>query len=831
MTDSDHAQLSETFLAASDLTGQEREAFLAEACAGDDSMRESIDRMLATLDDAPSGLSRAATDIDLEAFDSLGADPETIGPYRIVRRLDAGGMGIVYEAQQDQPERSIALKVLRWVDDASQIARFELEAEVLAWLQHPAIAHVYGAGRSATPTGVRPWIAMELVQGETVDRYVRRARPSLGNVLRLVARILDGVAHAHSKGVVHRDLKPGNVIVDHDGQPKIIDFGVAQTTRDEDATAHTRAGDIVGTLAYMSPEQVRSDQAQIGTRSDIYAIGALAYELVAGERAVVPRGVEAAEAMRRVLEVDPKPLDARTGVPADVATIIHTALAKDPERRYATAETFAEDIRRFLSHEPIAARPPSALYQLRKLGRRHLGATIGLALAVTALVAGAATSTWLYVQQRRIAQERNDALLAAEESAKESARQLELSKRAVTYYGIVIGRGGEEEEGREVKLTDILDHAELEVPEDFSDAPELQARILLSFAIARYNGKQFGKALGVVEQINRLMEEFEEVSKEVRGSVFMLHASIMTAEQRPAEAERIATKAIALHQPAVTDRDVEHLSLAFTRRATARRDQNHFDGAREDVLAAMEAMEGRTLKPGLRGEILESRARLELVQGRMDEAIRWSTEALYSLEADGLGDTADACLARMNLGLALIRNRQTRLGRETLLKAATYEEAHNGPGVELSVIFRGIAQSLSMEGDNAGSRDFLQKALEGLGDAANPPSVELAMVLLSQGRLQRVQGDYETAKASFRRVPPALEGCSSFVCGLRAAQSVDLLARVCADQGNWEASREHSLKALELLEELGNAGQIEMVREHFLSRLKATDEQLASLRD
>ena len=831
MTQPRHDLLGEIFLAASELAGGERQAYLESACADDSDLRASVDRMLATLDDAPSGLSRAATNINLEAFGGANADPETIGPYRIVRRLDAGGMGIVYEARQDQPERSIALKVLRWVDDSSQIARFELEAEVLAWLRHPAIAHVYGAGQSATPTGVRPWIAMEFVDGETIDRFVRRAQPSLEDVLRLVAQILDGVSHAHSKGVVHRDLKPANIIVDRGGLPKIIDFGVAQTSRDADVTAHTRDGDMVGTLAYMSPEQVRSDRAQIGTRSDIYAVGALAYELIAGERAIVPKGADAGAAMRYVLEVEPKPLETQASVPADVATIVHTALDKDPARRYATAETFADDIRRFLSHEPIAARPPSALYQLRKLGRRHLGATVGLALALAALVVGAVTSTSLYLQQRKIARERNDALVAAEESGKESARQLELSKRAVTYYGWLIGRGGEEEEGREAKLTDLLDHATLEVPEDFADAPELQARILLSFAVARYNGQRYDKALQIVEQVNALAEDGTRVSKDVRTASLMLQASIATASQRPSESERAATAAIELLRPPGVYWESERLAVALTRRATARRDRHDFQRARDDMEEALATIEGLKRKRGSLGDILESFARLELAEGRSGEAIRRSEESIRSLEADGLSASADAHLARANLGLALVLDGQAVLGRETLLGEVEFEIAHNGPGVELSEMLRGIAQSYTDEGNYAQAETYLRRAEVALGDSARPPSVERAMVWRKMGELKENQGELEAAKALFHRVPGALDGCSSFKCSLLHANSLDALARICAAEGDWRTSREHSLRALAVLGELEEQARVSEDRARFEARMRATQRQLAKLRD
>ena len=211
--------------------------------------------------------------------------PSTIGRYRIIRLLGEGGMGAVYEAEQDSPQRTVALKVIRagYATD-EMLRRFENETQALGRLQHPGIAQIYDAGTAETPLGRQPYFAMELVRGETLLKYCDEHKLNVRQRLELVAKICDAVQHAHQRGLIHRDLKPANIIVGEDGQPKILDFGVARLTdSDAQATRQTDIGQLIGTLAYMSPEQVLGDPAEVDTRSDVYALGVILYELLAGK--------------------------------------------------------------------------------------------------------------------------------------------------------------------------------------------------------------------------------------------------------------------------------------------------------------------------------------------------------------------------------------------------------------------------------------------------------------------------------------------------------------------------------------------------------------------
>jgi WD40 repeat protein/predicted Ser/Thr protein kinase len=314
--------------------------------------------------------------------------PPRIGHYRVVRLLGEGGMGAVYEAEQENPRRCVALKVIRpGLVSPALLKRFTHEAQILGRLHHPGIAQIYEAGVAEDG---QPFFALELIRGEALDANVRRHALDPAARLGLLARVCDAVQHAHEHGVIHRDLKPGNILVEESGQPKVLDFGVARAT-DADlltSTGHTRTGQLVGTLSYMSPEQVAADPGAVDQRSDVYALGVILFELLAGRLPYLLEHLPLPEAARVIQEQEPSRLGSLdTRFRGDVETIVAKALEKDKARRYASAGELAADIRRHLSQQPIRARPASALYQLRKFARRHMGlvaAVLGIGLALAA---------------------------------------------------------------------------------------------------------------------------------------------------------------------------------------------------------------------------------------------------------------------------------------------------------------------------------------------------------------------------------------------------------------------------------------------------------------
>jgi predicted Ser/Thr protein kinase len=399
---------------ALDLPPEERSAFLDAACADDAALRAEVESLLACdagpQDDRESRLQcpllRPWQDWSLLDEPAAGAVlPESVGRYRVLRLLGAGGMGAVYEAEQDNPRRAVALKVIRpGLVASSVVKRFTQEAQILGRLHHPGIAQVYAAGLAAG----QPYFAMELIAGRPLDEYARIQRLEPPARLELVAKVCDAVQHAHEKGVIHRDLKPGNILVEASGQPKVLDFGVARATNADvrATTAGTEAGQLVGTLAYMSPEQVAADPAALDGRSDVYALGVILYELLAGRLPYQLENRPLPEAARLIREEEPTRLGAvDTHLRGDVETIVARALEKDRARRYPSAGALADDLRRHLHHEPIRARPTSALYQLRKYARRHPAFVSGLLAFAGALVVGTIFSVYYAVRADRSATE------------------------------------------------------------------------------------------------------------------------------------------------------------------------------------------------------------------------------------------------------------------------------------------------------------------------------------------------------------------------------------------------------------------------------------------
>jgi len=351
--------------------------------------------------------------------------PNRIGPYDILREIGRGGMGVVYEARQKEPDRLVAIKVIRTDRNISpeRIQLFQREVQSLARLKHPSIAAIYEAGR--TDQGLH-WFAMELVEGTPLMDYVDQppggAVLKIADRMRLLAGICDAVSHAHQRGVIHRDLKPSNILVPGPGQEsdsanrstrhvKILDFGLARIADCESAATLTADSTrIRGTLAYMSPEQAWGDTAAIDMRTDIYSLGVVGYQMMTGRLPIDLRHRPIPEAVRAICDEKPPRLSTvNQKLRGDIETIIGKALEKDPDRRYQSASQLEDDILRFLNNQPITARPPSVIYQLRKLFARHKIACSALMVTFLIATTGFIVSTRLYLQARsaRIAETRH----------------------------------------------------------------------------------------------------------------------------------------------------------------------------------------------------------------------------------------------------------------------------------------------------------------------------------------------------------------------------------------------------------------------------------------
>ena len=395
-------------------------------------------------------------------FESSETTMQMIGPYRIIREIGEGGMGSVYEAEQTEPvKRKVAIKVIRAGRFGKQVmARFQAERQALALMDHPSIARIIDAGETQLR---QPYLAMELVSGRPLTEYCDANRLSIDERLSLFCQICDGMQHAHQKGIIHRDLKPGNILVtQYDGKPvpKIIDFGLAKaletTEKLTDGTLHTEFGQILGTIKYMSPEQAGLDSLDIDTRSDIYSLGIILYELLTGSTPLESKSIHQ-NALVKVLEIVrdqevPKPssrlstdtqrlstISARRQIePAQLNSILTgeldwvvlKALNKERALRYSSASEFADDVRRYLSNDPVFARPLSRRYQLQKFVRKNRGLVASIATIMAVLVVGVlGTTSFALVASANAKRATENETKANESAKKERSAKLDAIKQ------------------------------------------------------------------------------------------------------------------------------------------------------------------------------------------------------------------------------------------------------------------------------------------------------------------------------------------------------------------------------------------------------------------
>jgi non-specific serine/threonine protein kinase/serine/threonine-protein kinase len=518
----DERRVRALFDAALERPAPERAAFLKEACGGDVVLRARLEALLASHDRAASFLERPAFPVDAAV-----SEGGILGPYRLLRRLGEGGMGEVWLAEQTAPiRRNVALKLIKAGMDTRQVvARFDAERQALALMDHPTIARVFDAGE--TPRGL-PYFAMEYVQGEPITAWCDRHRLPMLERLDLFIQVCEGVQHAHQKGVIHRDLKPSNVLIaEQDGRPvpKIIDFGVAKAIgrRLTERTMFTELGVLIGTPEYMSPEQAALMGADIDTRTDVYALGIILYELLVGvlpfDRADL-REAGFDEILRRIREVDPPRPSTRIGamgegttesarnrstdpgrlmslLKGDLDWITMRALEKDRARRYGSPSELASDVRRHLHHEPVAAGPPSAGYRAKKFVRRHrMGVSVALALALALVLGIAGTSAGMV------------RALRAERQAQREAKTARQVTAFLTDTFHVSDPG--EARGNTVTARELLDNGVEKIQKDLGDEPEVQAQLLATLGNVYRN-------LGLPEKAVPLLEKALELRRRAHG--------------------------------------------------------------------------------------------------------------------------------------------------------------------------------------------------------------------------------------------------------------------------------------------------------------------------
>src|SRR5262245_44892362 len=465
MSDSRNEQ--DLFDACLGLSPAEQSSFLDTACGDDQSLKQRVLRLL-------SAHARA----EQETMQPLGAlvreaMPDVIGPYELIAQIGEGGMGVVYEAEQREPvRRRVALKVVKFGMDTRQVvARFMIERQALAAMDHPFVAKVFDAGQTAWG---RPYFVMELVRGEPLVQYAEHQQLPIQDRVALFIGICQAVQHAHQKGVIHRDLKPSNILVsasDAGPVPKIIDFGIAKAVGgnpDESGLELTRAGQRLGTLAYMSPEQAARGGIDIDTRTDVYSLGVILYELLTGSLPADPSTSGESEFLTKLANgtLDLRRPSTRTAgvhrVENDLDWIVMKALDTDRSRRYETASSMAEDLGRFLRHEPVSARSPTLSYRLVKFLRRHRVPAAAAAVAAIAVVGGSVAAGVGMVRANR-----------AEGRAREEAATAQQVSQFLT--GLF---GASDPNARtSTTLRELLDRAAGRIETSLKDQPRAQANL------------------------------------------------------------------------------------------------------------------------------------------------------------------------------------------------------------------------------------------------------------------------------------------------------------------------------------------------------------------
>ncbi len=676
-----------------------------------------------------SGAPSTDDEVTLAREDDVGHRPPvsdrpvSIAGYRILGKLGQGGMGVVWEAEQENPKRRVALKVLRrdhTIDDY-HAHMFRREVETLARLKHPNIAAIYESG---TTEDGDDYFAMELVRGETLDRWLEARADHVDTDelelrLQLFRAMCDAVHYAHQRGVIHRDIKPANIIVTEDATSfagtvsgtskatiKILDFGLARLTdADIAATMVSEIGTIKGTLQYMSPEQARGDMESIDTRTDVYALGVILYEILTGRLPYeVTRGA-VVEAIRIICEDPPTPLrDSWSGVrrlDVDLETIVGKALEKKAERRYVSAAALAEDIERLLASQPILARPPSALYQIRKFAARNRVLVGGAALALLMLAAFAVVMT---VQAGRIRSE-------AERANREAATAREVSDFLI---GLFDRSDPTLAQGEDLTARQLLDSGAGRI-EALDNQPQTQAAFLETM------GRVF-TVLGEFERAESLLDRAVDIRQSAAG------------------ADELALAQALHHQSVLLDQ------------------RGRYEEAEEPIQLAVEIRERRLGDHADLGFSLNTLGNVLWHQGRLDEAEVIHRRALELRQRILPPNHSDIGQSMHNLGALRYFAGDLAEAERLWRRSAEIEEAAHGPwdwNLATSLHTLAIVCSDQQRYDEA--LELEQRSLAIREKVLGPDHPHVALSLNTLGDIYRETGRASEAESLIRRAVSIME--------------------------------------------------------------------------
>ncbi len=561
----------EIFAGAVALPAAERTQYLRRACSTDLSAFDRLRTLIGAFDDAAMFIADGCTL-------GLGSAGE-LDSYRLLRELGEGGCGVAYLAEQLKPvRRHVAVKIIKpGMDTRAVIARFEAERQLLALMDHPHVAKVFDAG--STSTG-RPYFVMELVRGIRITDYCNQTRCTIAERLALFIQVCQAIQHAHQKGIIHRDIKPSNVLVTmHDGVPlaKVIDFGIAKATQGRlvDQTLHTAFDQFVGTPEYVSPEQTEPSSAAVDTRSDIYSLGVLLYELLTGctpfETDELLRGgiehmrqhirtQEPARPSRRLLAAGSesvRDMSACTGTTAakmlaevrgDLDWIVMRCLEKDPARRYQTVNDVISELQRYLHHEPVQARPPQLTYLVAKFARRNRAMCIAVLAAIVVVIAFV---TNMSIQTRRIAAERDRAEQEGARAETVSDFMLQIFDASQPQTSL----------GRTISAREVLDAAGRRIRGDLHQQPEVRARLLEGIGRAYRRLHLFDTAVPYFEDALRLREQLPDPDGTKTSTILLDLAMAARSQSDLPRADNLLAQALEIIRQHRSERSDIHAKL------------------------------------------------------------------------------------------------------------------------------------------------------------------------------------------------------------------------------------------------------------------------------
>ncbi|MFO0859341.1 MAG: serine/threonine-protein kinase [Phycisphaerales bacterium] len=659
-----HERARSIFALALDKSAADRAAFLQDACGNDHELRQEIESLLQFDRDSDALLNPPSAPTAPTAHSNTQPTPDHIGHFRIIRLIGAGGMGDVYEAEQLAPRRRVALKVMRRGPRSADIAkRFQREGQIQATLTHPGIAAVYETGVDTSSGSPVPFLAMELVEGVPLLEFARSNDLDVPARLSLMLGVCDAVSYAHQRGIIHRDLKPDNILIqqtDQGPRAKVLDFGVAKFTEsgiNHALTTQTQVGQLIGTLNYMSPEQLSGRTAQVDALSDIYALGVVLYQLLSGQTCHATRDLPLPEAVRLISENEPTRITShQPQLRGDIETIVHKAIERDKTRRYASAADFAADIRRYLNNEPIAARPATLVYQISKFVRRHRALVAATTLLICLLVAGIIVTSYLAISANRARE-------VAERKTTVAEGVSDILLRAFTTATPKVSPG------KEPLLIDGINRIEAQVANDNETTSlEVKAVILNVVGIIyRERGdlenaeRNFAKALEIRRKI------LEPNDSNIADALNNL-GLVRKRQERFAEAAAYYEQAVQVQRSAPV-KDEIRLSRNIFNLASAYISAGEYAKAKPllDEGYAMHMRVPRT--PEIDGYYVSAWARIAMGEGRWQEARELAEKAL-AMQRKAVGEVHPTIVSALaDLGDVLVHLGETDKGLDLLRQA------------------------------------------------------------------------------------------------------------------------------------------------------------------